>query len=209
MPKRKVTLFTLSPLVLIALSYAYLGQTASTSLEGATIESKIYLETADAQITHLGSKTSYISAKGNWSTIKRNARNEIEQVLIADADRGGVFLVSKDSAAKMGNFKRNTAAVKATDFRQSSQHAGEVTFLGYPAFVQHMKDDNGQLMSEIITIPKFRLAVKTIDYEKDGSKIITEAISITLGEPEEAKVKLSKSIPITMDIPEPRLNPQP
>ena len=205
---RKV-MFALSPLVLVAMSFAYVAQNGPKALRGATIQSKIYSETPDGKTKNLGSKTTYVSASGNWSTVRRGADNEIDQVLIADADRGGVFLISKEGAAKLGSFQRNTFAVKASDYRKSSQYAGEISFLGYAAFVQRIKGDKGELRSEVISIPEFRLPVKTTDFEEDGSKTVTEATSITLGEPEETKTRLSVNMPVTMDIPDPKLHPQP
>lgn len=208
MPNRMRVLLTFSPLVLVVLSYVYATHADVPHIRAATITLKIYSQTADGQIRDLGSETIYVSADGNWSTVKRNNSNQVTQVFVADADRGGVFLVTGNTAQKLGEFRRNTDAFKAEDYRQSSQFVGETTFLGYSGFIQRVKGEGGELVQESITIPEFKKSVKTVDYEPDGSKTISEATSIILGEPERSNVTLASNIRVTAVIPDRKLAPQ-
>lgn len=69
-------------------------------------------------------------------------------------------------------------------------------YLGYQAYIQRTAGNQGEIVSEYISIPEFKLPVKTIDYLSDGTKRITEAISITEGEPATNKVRVVVGLPV-------------
>lgn len=194
-------LLAVSPLILVLLSYVYAFQTtASERIKGAVVQFRIYEETVDGVTKELGTKTAYLSANGNWTTIKRNARGGIDQTLIADANRGGVFVIdSGNSATKIGNFLPNTKAISKSEYRQSSQFRGEATFLGYEAYLERL-ENNHKPITELTWIPFLRLPVKIVHFHDDGSKTVEEAVSLEVREPDENKVKFPDKIVVTADI---------
>ena len=73
-------------------------------IKGATIQFRIYQQTADAARKELGTKTAYLSRTGNWTTIKRSTSGAVEQTMLADAAQAGVFLLEvKNEATKVGD----------------------------------------------------------------------------------------------------------
>lgn len=156
--------------------------------------------TADETTNELGTKTAYLSKNGNWTTIKRNAHGATEQTLIADANRAGVFLVdSGDTATKMSNFLPNTNAVSKSEYKKNPQFLGELTFLGYKAYLERL-EDKGKVQTELTWIPFLRLPVKIVNFHDDGSKTVEEAVSLELKEPEENKVKFPDKVIVTADV---------
>ena len=168
-------------------------------VKGATVQFRIYEQTADGATNEVGSKTAYLSKMGNWTTIKRNVHGVTEQTLIADRNRAGVFLVdSVDTATKMSDFAPDTEAITKKQYRKHPQYAGEVTFLGHAAYVEKTVY-NGKLVSEFTFIPFLRQPVKIVNFNDDGSKTVEEAVSIELREPEEDKVRLPDKMIVTAD----------
>ena len=194
-------LLAISPLTLVLLSYVYAFQTTpSERIKGAIVQFRIYDQTVDGVTKETGTKTAYLSTNGNWSVIKRNARGGTDQTLIADANRGGVFLIdSGNTATKVGNFLPNTKAISKSQYRQNSQFRGEATFLGYEAYLEKLEDNN-KLITELTWIPFLRLPVKIVHFHDDGSKTVEEAVSLELREPDENKVKVPDKIVVTADL---------
>jgi len=185
---------------MVLLSCVYAFQTpVPEQIKGATVQFRIYEQTADGTTKEVGFKTAYLSKFGNWTTIKRNAQGVTEQTLIADRNRAGVFMIdSVDTATKMSDFAPATQAISKSQYRKYPQYAGEVTFLGHAAYVEKTIY-NGKLVSELTLIPFLRQPVKIVNFNDDGSKTVEEAISIELREPEEDKVKLPEKMMITAD----------
>ena len=189
-----------SATLILALNCVYAFQeTQPEQIKGATVQFRIYEQTADGATNEVGSKTAYLSKLGNWTTIKRNVHGVTEQTLIADRNRAGVFLVdSVDTATKMSDFAADTNAITRKQYRKHPEYAGEVTFLGHTAYVEKTVY-NGKLVSELTVIPFLRQPVKIINYNDDGSKTIEEAVSIELREPEEDKTRLPDKMIVTAD----------
>jgi len=189
-----------APLIVVLLSCVYAFQTpVPEQIKGATVQFRIYEQTADGTTKEVGSKTAYLSKFGNWTTIKRNAQGVTEQTLIADRNRAGVFMIdSVDTATKMSDFAPDTTAVSRSLYRKFPQFAGEVTFLGYEAYVEK-HEVNGKVFNELTLIPFLRQPVKIVNFNDDGSKTVEEAVSIEIREPEEDKVKLPDKMIVTAD----------
>jgi hypothetical protein len=187
-------------IIVVLLSCVYAFQTTPPEqIKGATVQFRRYEQTAEGEITEVGTKTAYLSKLGNWATIKRNANGVTEQTLIADRNRAGVFLIdSVDTGTKMSGFAPDTAAISRKEYRKFPGFAGEVTFLGYEAYIQKAVQD-GKLISEFTFIPFLTQPVKIVNFQDDGSKTIDEAISIDLKEPDEDKVKLPDKMIVTAD----------
>src|SRR6185369_3453759 len=113
-------LLSTSILILALLGCAYAFQeTLPEQIKGATIQFRIYEQTADGTTSEVGSKTAYLSRFGNWTTIKRNVQGVTEQTLIADRNRAGVFLIdSVDTATKMSDFAPDTLAISKAQYRK-------------------------------------------------------------------------------------------
>lgn len=141
--------FVFSPILLVVFAYGYVLQTEPGKLKSATIESRIYEQKSDGTITESGTQTAYLSRDGSWSTVRRDNGNKITQVLIADVTRGGVFQTSSDKAVKLADFTPTTNAVKAEDYRNTSQYAGAVKYLGYQAYIQRTAGNQGELSQSI------------------------------------------------------------
>ena len=187
-------------LIVVLLSCVYAFQTpAPEQIKGATVQFRIYEQTAEGATNELGSKTAYLSRFGNWTTIKRNVQGVTEQTLIADRNRAGVFMIdSVDTATKMSDFAPDTTAISKSQYRKFPQFAGEVTFFGHAAYVEKIVYD-GKLVSELTFIPFIRQPVKMVNFNDDGSKKVEEAVSIELREPDEEKVKLPDKMIVTTD----------
>jgi len=173
--------------------------TVPEPIQGATVQFRMYEQSADGATNELGSKTAYLSKSGNWTTIKRNVKGVVEQTLIADGNRAGVFLIDTvDTATKMSNFTPDTIALSKKQFERNPQFAGEVYFLRYGAYLLKVVQD-GKLIAEHTIIPFLKLPVKTVNFNEDGSKTVDEALSIELKEPDEDKVKLPDKVMVTTD----------
>ncbi len=207
-PNHKRLLFICSPLLLVVVAFTYAIQTTPSRIKGATIQSRIYLESSDGKVTEVGTLTTFVSESGNWKTVTRRIDTGAEQVLVADYERGGVFIVSKDTAVKVGEFRKDNIVRKAEEYRASSQYAGETSLLGYRAFITHQKTDKGELTSEILFIPEFKKPVKVIDYNDDGTRTITQPLTITVGEPGSENTTLGPQVLVTGVIVDPNLNPK-
>jgi hypothetical protein len=68
---------------------------------GVTIECVHYELSANGARRELGTLTAYISANSGWRTERRTPNGHIEQVLIGDASRGGVFLLREGRAVRV------------------------------------------------------------------------------------------------------------
>lgn len=187
-------------LILVLLSCVSAFQTTlPEQIKGATIQFRRYEQTAAGETTEAGSKTAYLSQFGNWTTIKRNVHGVTEQTLIADRNRAGVFIIdSVDTATKLSDFAPDTVALSRKQYRKHPQFAGELTFLGYEAYVEKTVA-NGKVITELTWIPFLRQPVKSVNFNDDGSKNVEEAVSIELKEPDEDKVRLSDKILVTAD----------
>ena len=192
-------LMPISPFLFFT-SYVYAFQTTpAEQIKGAIVQFRIYELAADDTTTELGTKTAYLSSNGNWTTIKRNVHGATEQTLIADANRAGVFLVnSDDTAAKMSDFLPDTKAISKSQYKKYPQFQGEVTFLGYKAYLER-HENNGKVISEFTWIPFLRQPVKIVNFQDDGSKTVEEAVSVELREPEADRVKLPDKVIVTTD----------
>lgn len=200
-------LLALSPLILVLVTGIYALQTAPGHIKGATVEYRIYKVEADGTTKEAGRKTLFLSQNGNWSSIRRNARGDLDQTLIADSNRAGVFLLdTADTAAKVGNFQANTNALRKSQYRKNPQFRGDVTFLGYEAYLESL-EDNGEVTTELTWIPFLRLPVKIVHFHEDGSQTVEEATAIDLKEPEEKKVKFPNHVAITSDATDQFLHP--
>jgi hypothetical protein len=192
-------LLALSPLILVLLTAVYALQTAPGHIKGATVEYRIYNVEADGTIKEAGRKTVFLSQNGNWSSIRKTARGDLDQTLIADSNRAGVFLLATaDTATKLSNFLANTDAPRKSQYRKNPHFRGEVTFLGYQAWIEGL-EDNGEVTTELTWIPSLKLPVKFVFYHDDGSQTVEEATSIDLKEPEEKKTKFPDHIAVTKD----------
>ncbi|HEV2914684.1 MAG TPA: hypothetical protein VGX92_15510 [Pyrinomonadaceae bacterium] len=171
-----------------AMLCAYGLQAKSKSkIKGVTITSRIYGVKTDGTIVELGWKTTYISARGGWRTVKTSPDGKIEQILVADASRGGVFSLDtgKSEALKVAPFTpQDTAYMDAEGYRKHPQFAGEENLLGFKAFTQRMTTPEGKIDSELTFIPEFDIVpAKELHYLSDGSKRIVEPVSINVAEP--------------------------
>jgi hypothetical protein len=187
-----------STLIVVLLSSVYAFQSTPEQIKGATVQFRRYEQTAEGETTEVGTKTAYLSKFGNWTTIKRNVHGVTEQTLIADRNRAGVFLIDSDTATKMSDFTPDTTAIGKKQYKKYPGFAGEVTFLGYEAYVEKSVQD-GKLLSEITWVPFLRQPVKIVNFQEDGSKTVDEAISIELKEPDDDKVKLPDKVIVTAD----------
>lgn len=193
-------LLALSPLILVLVTGIYALQTAPGHIKGATVEYRIYNVEADGTTKEAGRKTVFLSQNGNWSSIRKNSRGDIDQTLIADSNRAGVFLLdTADTATKLGNFAANTIAFRRSQYKNNSQFRGEVTFLGYNAYVEGLPDNDGEVITELTWIPFLKLPVKVVYLHEDGSQTVEVATSIDVTEPEEKKTKFPNHIAVTKD----------
>ena len=196
--KRQLLASAIIIVVLLSCVYAF-QTTLPEQIKGATVQFRMYEQTAAGEITEVGTKTAYLSKLGSWATIKRNVNGVTEQTLIADRNRAGVFLIdSVDTATKLSGFAPETIALSKKEYRKFPGFAGEVTFLGYEAYIQKSVQD-GKLIAEMTYIPFLKQPVKTVNFHDDGSKTIDQAVSIELKEPDEDKVKLPDKMIVTAD----------
>lgn len=200
MKNRLMFLISIS-VVFAAVLCAYALQTRATSkIKGVTIISRRYEIKADGTVVELGKQNTYISMRGAWRTVKTGPDGKIEQVLVADAAHSGVFSIdtNKHAASKLASFKpKDTAYLDAEGYRNHPQFAGEETILGFKGYIQRLTTPEGQINSDLTYIPEFdTLPVKEVDYLDDGSKLITEPLSIIAGEPADTNFHIPPDMPM-------------
>ncbi|HYY56108.1 MAG TPA: hypothetical protein VE842_02195 [Pyrinomonadaceae bacterium] len=186
--KSKPSLLITIAVILAAVSCAYALQTQRPNkIKGVTVTSRRYEQKPDGTIVERGMQTTYISARGSWRTVKTAPNGNIEQLLVADPVRGGVFSIdtNKREAARLAGFTpKESSYFDADGYRNNPQFAGEETLLGFKGFIQRVTTPEGKVESELTFIPEFdTLPVKEVHYLADGSKRIVEPVSISVGEP--------------------------
>ena len=165
---------------------------------GVTVEYVRYELSANGARRELGTQTSYISANGGWRTERRTPNGQIEQVLIGDASRAGVFLLSEGRAVRVSAFSAsNSSHFNAEGYRNHPQFAEETMLLGFRAFVLRITSFDGRVESELTYIPEFDvLPVRKVDYEENGNRRITEPVSVTAGEPVSSQTQVPADTPV-------------
>jgi hypothetical protein len=190
-------LFAFSALLAVASVPAVPAQTSPSGPSvGATVEYRRYEQSADGTITEVGTETLYDSASGNWKKVQRDAQQRMTQTLIADAARGEVYLLLSDTTATSVADFHVGARPTLTQLRQDPQFLSEAQFLGLSVIVSQMKSNSGQLLAQFFRFPDLTHPLKTIEYNDDGSRLVTEAVSIKWGEPSD-EVKLPDSVLVT------------
>lgn len=208
--KKKSSLFALF-VILAAVFCAYAVQTAVTQrIRGVTIQYVQYELSADGTRTELGTETAYVSANGSWRTERRSRNGHVEQVLLTDISRAGVFLINGGSreAVKVDTFTpRTTPHTNAAGYRSHSNFIGEEVVLGFTAFVQRIISAEGRVEAEYAFVPEFDTrTVKAVHYRSDGSRRILEAVSINFGEPDARLFQVPANMPIVEAIVNPMVN---
>jgi hypothetical protein len=198
--KTKPSLLIAIAVILSAVICAYALQTRRPNkIKGVTITSRRYEQKIDGTIIERGTQTTYISALGSWRTVKTAPDGKIEQLLVADAVRGGIFSIdtNKHEAARLAVFTpKESSYFDAEGYRNDPQFAGEETLLGFKGFIQRLTTPEGKVESELTFIPEFdTLPVKEVHYLDDGSKRIVEPVSINVGEPTPNHFQLPPDIP--------------
>jgi hypothetical protein len=186
---------------LVAVWCAYGLQTrAVTKIKGATISSRIYELKADGSVVELGTQTTYISAHGNWRTVKTSPDGRVEQILVADASRGGVFSINgnKQEALKLAPFTpKDSSYLDAEGYRSHPQFAGEETILGFRGFIQRLTGPGGEIETELTYVAEFDvLPFKQVHYLSDGGKKIIEPVSVEVNEPADHLFRLPSNISV-------------
>lgn len=198
--KTKSSLLITIAVILAAVICAYALQTkASNKIKGVTIVSRRYEQKTDGTIIERGMQTTYISTRGSWRTVRTAPNGKIEQLLVADAARGGIFNIdtNKHEAARLAVFTpKEVSYFDAEGYRNNPQFAGEETLLGFKGFTQRIATPEGRVESELTFIPEFdTLPVKEVHYLEDGSKLIVKPVSISVGEPPPNHFQLPSDFP--------------
>lgn len=137
----------------------------------------------------------YVSSDGSVRAISKNADGSVSSDYLYEAGRGGFYVKSKDKMLVQGYGKPPEASgdslPTAESLRADSRFVGTEQLLGYTTYIiremhrgPDVRDRDNYYAPELGWTP-----LKTVRYSDDVAFVVSEPVSITLGEPETALMK--------------------
>jgi hypothetical protein len=161
-----------------------------------TLRSQATQYDSDGTARSLYVETLYVSASGNWHSVKqyaggvKEAFGEVGQGVFSrrDGDNELGFVSKYDSLRPI---------LTADGFLKSSDFLRTETILGYPAFVTKAQN-NSQV--EFYCAPIIGGAnIKIVNKSDETKTVVTEPLGLVFGEPEPSLVKRPADLPVNYD----------
>jgi hypothetical protein len=149
-----------------------------------TIVWKVTTTDANGNVAQDYMETRYVSANGNWHTIKQYTDGHTEEGF-AEVGRG-VFAIKPDRQKMYFLSEHDISQLNAEGLQQSRQFARTETILGYTAYVMRQAQDGTAL--EIYRAPALNGNMIKQVFHNQASTMTFEPISITPGEPPSDKL---------------------